>query len=237
MSQWVTGDQTSGGTEPGTAPVKIGGVNRTTLPTFTDGQRGDVQIGTRGSLQVTLFAPNSANSIATPANLADAVSGSQALPVGTYLYNNAAFDRQRTASAANLALQSGLGVAMHSLPGQWGIVHLPATNTQATISKSAVAATRHVATAVTATLASGSTAITVPATPVNVVIRDGATGAGTIIWQSYISAVTTAGSMATVQASGLNLVGTANTAMTVEFSAAGGVGTFESVSLQGFSVA
>lgn len=45
----VTGNSASGATDSGN-PVKVGGVYRTTPPTLTDGQRGDLQVGPNGNL-------------------------------------------------------------------------------------------------------------------------------------------------------------------------------------------
>lgn len=50
----VQGNSPSGVADVGN-PVKVGGKYDATLPTFADGQRGDLQIGTRGSLNVTLM--------------------------------------------------------------------------------------------------------------------------------------------------------------------------------------
>lgn len=53
----VQGNIASGATDSGN-PVKVGCVYNSTLPTFTNGQRGDCQIGTRGSLAVQIRAPD-----------------------------------------------------------------------------------------------------------------------------------------------------------------------------------
>lgn len=57
---WAQGNVASGATDAGN-PVKVGGVFNTTVPTLTTGQRGDFQLGTRGSLNVQLLLPNSGN--------------------------------------------------------------------------------------------------------------------------------------------------------------------------------
>ena len=49
----VVGNVASGATDSGN-PVKVGGIYNSTKPTLTNGQRGDLQVGTRGSLLVTL---------------------------------------------------------------------------------------------------------------------------------------------------------------------------------------
>lgn len=52
----ATGDSASGGADSGSNPLKIGGVYNTTLPTFTNGQRGNVQIDSHGDLNVVTQA-------------------------------------------------------------------------------------------------------------------------------------------------------------------------------------
>lgn len=71
----VGGNVASAATDSGN-PVKIGGKYNSTLPTFTDGQRGDLQIGTRGSLSVTLLLPNSTLTASYVATNADGVAAS-----------------------------------------------------------------------------------------------------------------------------------------------------------------
>jgi hypothetical protein len=119
--------------------------------------------------------------------------------------------------------------------GDWTQVHFPASNTQATTSKSAGAAgVRHVCTGITVVLAGGTTAPA--AAQLNVALRDGASGAGTILWQAVITLPAIAGAMNGIALSGLHIRGTAATAMTLEFSAAGGANTFESVSMTGVDI-
>lgn len=48
-------------------PVKVGGKYNTTKPTYTDGQRGDLQIGTRGSLTVQLMTADATTALGVPA--------------------------------------------------------------------------------------------------------------------------------------------------------------------------
>lgn len=49
LDQEVVGNVAAGATDSG-APVKIGGVFNTTLPTYTNGQRGDLQLNNKGGL-------------------------------------------------------------------------------------------------------------------------------------------------------------------------------------------
>jgi hypothetical protein len=66
----VTGNVAAGATDSGN-PVKGGGVNNAPLPTLTDGQRGNLQLSTRGSLQVNLLGGNSV----TAASVGSAAAG------------------------------------------------------------------------------------------------------------------------------------------------------------------
>lgn len=98
----VGGAVASGSTDSGN-PVKIGGVFRTTKPTLTDGQRGDSQLGTRGSLQASIFGADSTSGAAvTAAGAGDSVTGNSfALSVAEYglLFNGSTWDRARSTGA------------------------------------------------------------------------------------------------------------------------------------------
>lgn len=94
-----TGNIASGATDSGN-PVKVGGINMTTLPTFTDGQRGDLQIDTRGSLHVNLFNSNSNTAVNFSADNTDANSTSStanAMKVRGMgnVFNGSTWDRMR----------------------------------------------------------------------------------------------------------------------------------------------
>ena len=109
--------------------------------------------------------------------------------------------------------------------------HAPAVNTQATASVAANATRTIVADCIIATYTAGTAAPA--ATVVGLNLRDGATGAGTVLWAVTMAAPAAAGTMSpVVQLCGLNIWGTPNTAMTLEFNAAGGANTFESVALR-----
>jgi hypothetical protein len=66
-------------------------------------------------------------------------------------------------------------------------------------------------------------------------IRDGATGAGTVLWTLRIPIVVTTLTSREIFLDNLHIVGSLNTAMTVEFSAAGGANTNEIVNMAGYS--
>lgn len=108
--------------------------------------------------------------------------------------------------------------------------HVPAANTQATISHAAGGAgVKRVCTSLSCVLAANTTAPSAAA--VSVALRDGASGAGTVLWSHTMVLSAVAGAMNGIALADLWIPGTANTAMTLEFSGAAGANTFESVSL------
>jgi len=100
----------------------------------------------------------------------------------------------------------------------WSALHAPAAAAAATISKAAAGAgIRNVCTSITISLASAA-APTVGVVTFN--LRDGATGAGTILWTTRLSLPATAGQCIPVSLTDIWIEGSANTAMTLETSAA-----------------
>jgi len=113
----------------------------------------------------------------------------------------------------------------------WAQGHLPAANTQATTTKAAPGAgLRNVCTGITATIAASAAPAAVVAL---VVLRDGATGVGAVLWADYVALTAVAGAVSKINLSGLRIRGSANTQMTLEFALAGGANTLEVVSMQG----
>ena len=106
--------------------------------------------------------------------------------------------------------------------------HAPASATQATISKAAVAGMVWHCTAILLTFAAAGTA----AAPIAWTLRDGASGAGTVLLSGTLSAVIN--TTAVVALSGLDIEGTVNTAMTLEFAGAGATATLQNVNLMGY---
>lgn len=167
--------------------------------------------------------------------LADDADGQATNTVGAVLalarnqgWNGATWDRLKTLSAANLAAFLGVGGLIAAGPGEWAIQNTPAAATQATITRAAGGAgVRHVCRSVTcsilATAAQGQIILN---------LRDGATGAGTILWSAQFSLG--AASSDRIALSGLNIVGSANTAMTLEVAAAPAATNFASVALTGY---
>jgi len=149
------------------------------------------------------------------------------------VFNGTAWDRFRSGSAAVLSGATSLGAGLVSDPGQWSINHVPAAATQATITRAAGGAgVRHVCCSIDAALVLPATA---NQAAITLNLRDGATGAGTILWSRRfgIGAANAADAQQEVSLSGLKIFGTANTAMTLEFSAAGAATTLQSVALTG----
>lgn len=116
-TQQVQGNAASAATDSGN-PVKIAAVFNTTRPTFTNGQRGDIQIDARGNLPVTLYssAGTSGVNVATAADAAAATTG---LVVNTRaeLYNGTTWDNAR--EVANATNSTGTGIAAAGLLAQF----------------------------------------------------------------------------------------------------------------------
>lgn len=185
-----------------------------------------------GSLAVAMISAN-----ATVDNTSASDSNWLRTFGGLFLFDGSAYDRARGASAGNISASTQVGVQLVTPPGNWSVTHTPAANTQATITRAAGAAgVRHVVTSISARLIADAGSVS---GTVQVNLRDGATGAGTILWSETLK-VGGAGSLtaenAEIKLSGLSIFGTAATALTLEFSAAGGANTVESVAMTGYDV-
>lgn len=133
------------------------------------------------------------------------------------------------ATAAALSTQPVSNVQLVTSPGEWTLTNAPSVSTQATATRAAGGATvRHVLKSIQASLQ----AVVAQAAPVVAVVRDGATGVGTILWQDRL--IAPAGFNAVISIDGLNIVGSLNTAMTVEFTAAPVATNFETISASGY---
>lgn len=128
-------------------------------------------------------------------------------------------------SGTSVATGSGEGVEVCTEPGHKSATHEPAAATQATCSIAAAANTKYVCKEISASIACGATA----QTPISVRLRDGATGAGTVLWSMMLSAP--ANTCATIYLTGLSIPGSNNTAMTLEFSGAGVAASQQTVNL------
>jgi hypothetical protein len=139
----------------------------------------------------------------------------------------------KTLSAANLGTGATAGNGFLAVrPADWAVNNVAGAAAQATISKAAGAAgVKHVATSISGQI---STIATAQAAQLVFNLRDGATGAGTVLWSVGISL----GTNATwgFYLSGLNIIGSAATAMTLETAAAPVAAAFASVALTGYDV-
>lgn len=94
---YVGGAVASAATDTGN-PVKVGGKYNVTKPTFTDGQRGDAQLGSRGAMVVQLASPDASSQIAASNSGADAAANSlvglNVYSIGR-VYNGSTFDLMR----------------------------------------------------------------------------------------------------------------------------------------------
>lgn len=147
----------------------------------------------------------------------------------------AALDRIRLAGATNLdpTLQQHKGVQLTTKIGEWTVNGQGGSGTQTSINKAAVVGARHVCTSISIGL--NASAVTTGGS-FQVVLRDGATGVGTIIWGTRIGISATAHDSRFIGLSGLNFPGSVNTAMTLEFNAAGPANVLQALTLGGYTI-
>jgi hypothetical protein len=160
---------------------------------------------------------------------ADALASTGVQAVNSTLFNGTTFDRADGVSATNNTETTTAGVARTAPAGTWQINNTANAGTPTVSKASGGGSVRHVAACVSISVAAAGTAQ--PAVQVN--LRDGATGAGTIIRTWQLAAP--ANDSATVDLCGLNITGSAATAMTIEFAAATAAATQASVNLSGYS--
>jgi hypothetical protein len=184
-------------------------------------------------------AGNAADATSFTGNVASPNSQSLFWRSVNYCYNGTTGDVCRSASLANFPTAvtstavNSIGTTLVENGSRWSKVSTPAVSTLATASIAAEASVRHVATGVC--FSAGST--TAPAlTKLNINLRDGASGAGTVLasWTVIIPAATGQNVAPTCFPVG-PFVGTTNTAMTLEFSALL-TSLFEDVTLSGYNV-
>lgn len=147
----------------------------------------------------------------------------------------------RSASLANMATAETL-TGVNSIGSQftekgqrWSVISNPATSSKATASIAAEANVRHVVDCISFS-ASGAGAVA--AGQFTISVRDGATGAGTVIWTFEAGQPGLTTGQETFNPfglCGLSLVGTTNTAMTLEFNT-GLTNLTEAVSMSGYNI-
>lgn len=117
-NMFVVGNIASGITDLGN-PLKVGGRYNSTKPTFSDAQRGDLQLGTRGSLAVQIVDADGTNGLAVSTNNGDGQGFANAIFTNsqTRIYNGSTFDRMRTTLPT--LNTSGTGLAAAALVTQF----------------------------------------------------------------------------------------------------------------------
>lgn len=124
------------------------------------------------------------------------------------------------------ALEDGRGRIIGE--GGWSVEHRPAVAAQATVTRAAAGVgVRNICRSITACVAAAGT----PQTPIQAVLRDGASGVGDVLWSGVLAAPANSGGV--VALPGLSIVGSANTPMTLEFTGAGVAGSYETVAMSG----
>lgn len=128
----ASADQVQGNVAAGTAdagnPVKIGGKYNATLPTYADGQRGDLQLSARGSARALMqvngvsasdnFFNNSVGFVGNDASPTNGVL----LMVGDYAFNGTGWDRVVKPNSAARLLSSAASTNGASIKASAGNV-------------------------------------------------------------------------------------------------------------------
>lgn len=118
---YVQGAVPSGSADSGNG-VKIAGVSMTTPPTLSNGQRGDIQLDTRGNIKVAPCNNATCATVGSPGDAAGGFSGIFTVGQGA-VFNGATWDRQR-GTAANGTFVS---------PGGFTYTHITTATTTAAI--------------------------------------------------------------------------------------------------------
>ena len=111
-AEWLIGGGVASGASDSGNPVKVGGKYNATQPTFTDGDRGDLQIGLRGSLKVELWGSDSNVAVTRYADNADDVAASAtsrnlAVQNRNTVFDGTTWDRMRGDSTDGVLVNLG----------------------------------------------------------------------------------------------------------------------------------
>lgn len=143
-------------------------------------------------------------------------------------FNGVTWDRLRVVSANTNATANVTGIPAVAQIGTWSLTNSANAGTPSASRAAGGGTVRHVVTTVSACVGAAATAQPV----VQVNLRDGATGAGTIIRSWQLAGPVNTNSC--IAESGLNITGSANTAMTIEFAAATAANTQATVNASGY---
>lgn len=175
----------------------------------------------------------------------NSIPTNSATPTPVSAFNGASsgnvFDPLRSLRAANTYAADGTsfpaaGALVAEKGARWRIQNNAVSGSAASASEAAASGISHVADCLTYSAYSNSTGIT--ATAISVNLRDGASGAGTVIWTVPLGIPTTTAIQQVAgpfSICGLNLQGTTNTAMTLEFNT-GVTNMLQGVTLSGYDV-
>lgn len=119
----IQGDVAPGASDTGTNPVQVGGVTVTTPASIGTGKRASLNLGTFGSLRVTMFPDNSPTAISTssPGRGSSGSLGRFAVKGAMEAYNGSTYDPVQKASLHRL-LSSDATVNSTNVKGSAGEV-------------------------------------------------------------------------------------------------------------------
>lgn len=113
LNAQVVGNVAAAATDSGN-PVKVGGVFNSTMPTYTNGQRGDLQTNAKGGLRIEL-TDSSANTAALVNASADGVSLTNSRGISAqaihYIYNGTTLDKAKSIVNGNDSDGTGIQAA------------------------------------------------------------------------------------------------------------------------------
>lgn len=166
-------------------PVKVGGIYNTTLPTLTDGQRGNLQLSPNGAATVAVGTrATSADAVSNTTTLIRAADGANAgglgyLGIFPFAFNTSTWDRMR-GDTNGLAVQPALSSTFWNYAAAAsGIVN---TTTAVTVKAAAGASVRNYVMAMQCSHDALGAAT-------EFAIRDGA--AGTVMWRGKMQTAAT----------------------------------------------
>lgn len=112
LNAQVVGNVASAASDSGN-PVKVAGVYNSSRPTFTTGQRGDIQMDSRGNLPFSIYSNGGTQDATVTSSVPDAVNratqGNLNVLGANYAFNGGVgWDRQRSAVGAAL-VSTGIG--------------------------------------------------------------------------------------------------------------------------------
>lgn len=124
----LAGDGVASGSADSGAPVKVGAKYNQTPPTFTDGQRADLQADSAGSLRVTLGGAGAQAGADAVGNTASArlFNGGATqlqLEVRPYQFNGTSFDRTTKANATGRLVSAAASTNETVVKASAGTIH------------------------------------------------------------------------------------------------------------------